>query len=623
MSFVIEDELKKLPASPGVYIMHDAGDDIIYVGKAVVLKNRVRQYFQGSRNKSQKIAKMVPQIARFEYIVTDSEMEALILECNLIKTYRPKYNTLLKDDKAYPYIRVSVEEEFPRIIYSHRMKKDKSRYFGPYSAAAAVKETIDLVRKLYSIRNCSKKIPSKAAEAEGPCLYYHIHQCDAPCIGKISAEDYGKLVDGALKFLGGDDRQVLQDLNAKMKKASEDLQFEQAALYRDQIEAVKRIRQSQKAAFGSGDDNDIVALACRENEAIAQVFFVREGRLIGREHYYLKTAPDEERSEIMAGFIKQYYAETPFVPAKLMLSEETKDAQLLSEWLSDKRGAKVTLTVPKKGTREKLVELAVHNAEILLEQDVNRLKNEESRTRGAVEEICSLLGLQSADRMEAFDISNISGFSAVGSMVVYEEGKPVRNDYRKFRIKAVDGPNDYASMEEVLTRRFERAKANDAGFEKLPDLLLMDGGKGQVNICLKILDRLGLDIPVAGMVKDDRHRTRGIYFNNLELPIDKDSEGFRLITRIQDEAHRFAITYHRALRGKNQVHSILDDIPNIGPKRRRELMRVFENQEAIRAASVEELAAIPSMDMRSARSVWDFFHNTNGQEDEDGLHQTE
>lgn len=609
MEFNIEEELKKLPAKPGVYLMHDARDTIIYVGKAVSLKNRVRQYFQASRNKGVKIEQMVTQIAWFEYIVADSELEALVLECNLIKEHRPKYNTMLKDDKAYPFIQVTVNEDYPRVLFARRMKKDKSRYFGPYTSAGAVKDSIELIRKLYRLRSCSRRLPQDQGK-ERPCLYYHIKQCDAPCQGYISREEYRKKINGALEFLNGNFKDVLKDLEQKMLQASEEMRFEDAVEYRDLMQSVRQIGERQKITGSDGEDKDIIALAIDGEDAVAQVFFIREGKLIGRDHFYLRIARGDTRGQIIDSFIKQFYAGTPYLPKELMVQEELEDQEVLEEWLSKRRGLKVHIRVPKKGTKEKLVEMAQKNAEIILRQDRERLKREEGRTIGAMKEIEGWLGLSDLVRIEAFDISNISGFQSVGSMIVYEKGKPKKNDYRKFRIKSVQGPNDYASMEEVLTRRFLRGREESSGFEKLPDLLMMDGGRGQVNIALQVLDRLGLSIPVCGMVKDDHHRTRGLYFNNEEIPIDRSSEGFKLITRIQDEAHRFAIEYHRLLRSKGQVHSILDDIPGIGPARRKELMRSFQTMEEIAGASVEQLAALPSMNDKVAQQVYDFFHNS-------------
>ncbi|MEY8431093.1 excinuclease ABC subunit UvrC [Lachnospiraceae bacterium 48-42] len=612
--FDIQEELKKLPARPGVYIMHDEADHIIYVGKAVSLKNRVRQYFQSSRNKGVKIEQMVTHITRFEYIVTDSELEALVLECNLIKEHRPKYNTMLMDDKAYPFIKVTVDEAFPRIMLARQIVKDKAKYFGPYTSAGAVKDTIELIRKLYYVRSCNRRLPADTGK-ERPCLNYHIHQCLAPCQGYISQEEYRNSIEEVIQFLNGNYDLILKELGEKMKAASEALEFEKAIEYRELLGSVKKIAQKQKITDTAGDDRDILAVASDQDDAVVQVFFIRGGRLIGRDHFYLRITEGETAGEILSSFIKQFYAGTPYIPGRLMLQEEIEDRELIEEWLTKKREHKVHLHVPKKGTKEKLVELAQKNAALVLSTDKERLKREEGRTIGAVKELEVMLGLKGVVRMEAYDISNTNGFASVGSMVVYERGKPKRNDYRKFKIKGVKGANDYASLEEVLTRRFlhglEDRKAGKelGGFREFPDLILMDGGKGQVNVALEVLGQLGLPIPVCGMVKDDNHRTRGLYYENEELPIDKNSECFRLITRIQDEAHRFAITFHRDLRSKGQVHSVLDDIPGVGPARRKDLMRYFENIEAIKNASVEELKALPSMNEKSAGDVYNFFHS--------------
>ena len=606
--FDIEEELKKLPAKPGVYIMHDAKDAIIYVGKAISLKNRVRQYFQTSRNKGPKIEKMVTKIARFEYIVTDSELEALILECNLIKEHRPRYNTMLTDDKSYPFVKVTLGEDYPRVLFARQMKKDHSRYYGPYTSSGAVKDSIDLVNKLFRLRTCSRQLPKDMGK-ERPCLYHHIHQCDAPCQGYISKEAYREQVKKAMDFLNGNFRDTIRELTVKMEQASEEMRFEEAIEYRDLIESVKRIGERQKITGSDGEDKDIIALAMDEEDAVVQVFFVRDGKLIGRDHFFLRAAAGDQKEQVLLSFIKQFYMGTPFIPRELVLQTAIEEPQLIEEWLSKKRGHRVYIRVPKIGTKEKLVELAAQNARMVLGQDKERLKREEGRTIGAVKEIAELLGMERINRIEAFDISNISGFESVGSMIVYEKGKPKRSDYRKFKIKWVKGANDYASMEEVLTRRFRRALEESEGFTCLPDLIMMDGGRGQVNIALKVLEELNLNIAVCGMVKDDNHRTRGLYYNNVELPIDRGSEGFKLITRIQDEAHRFAIEYHRLLRGKGQVHSVLDDIPGVGPTRRKALMKAFKSLENIRAATVDDLKQVPSMNERSAKQVFDFFHD--------------
>ena len=612
-SFDIQEELKKLPGRPGVYIMHDEKDNIIYVGKAVSLKNRVRQYFQSSRNKGVKIEQMVTHIRRFEYIVTDSELEALVLECNLIKEHRPKYNTMLMDDKTYPFIKVTTNEAFPRVILSRRMLKDKAKYFGPFTSAQAVRDTIDLIHKLYHVRSCNRNLPRDTGK-ERPCLNYHIKQCDAPCQGYISQEEYGKSINEVIRFLNGNYDSILGELEKKMNAASEALEFERAIEYRELLNSVKKVAQKQKITDSSGEDRDVLAVASGEEDAVVQVFFIRGGRLIGRDHFYLRISKGESRGSILDSFIKQYYAGTPYIPGELMLQEDVEDRELLEAWLTSKRGQKVTLRIPKKGSKEKLVELAAENARLVLTKDKERLKREEGRTIGAVKEIAALLEIDGITRMEAYDISNTNGFESVGSMVVYEHGRPKRNDYRKFKIKGIKGADDYGSMREVLTRRFthglqERQENKELGkFTAFPDLILMDGGKGQVNVALQVLDELHLDIPVCGMVKDDYHRTRGLYYHNEEIPIDKSSEAFRLITRIQDEAHRFAIEYHRQLRSKGQVHSILDDIDGIGPARRKALMRHYLSLDAIRAASVEELAKIPSMNEKAAESVYNFFH---------------
>ena len=615
-NFNIQEELKKLPGKPGVYLMHDERDAIIYVGKAISLKNRVRQYFQSSRNKGAKIEQMVTHISRFEYIVTDSELEALVLECNLIKEHRPKYNTMLMDDKSYPFIKVTVNEPFPRVMLARQMKKDKAKYFGPYTSAGAVKDTIELIRKLYHIRSCNRSLPKDIGK-ERPCLNYHIHQCQAPCQGYISQEEYRKSIDEVVRFLNGHYDLVLKELEEKMMAASDSLEFEKAIEYRELLTSVQKVAQKQKITDTAGDDRDIIAMASEGEDAVVQVFFIRSGRLIGRDHFYLKSAENDTEGEILSSFIKQFYAGTPYIPAELMLPEEIEDQDIIEEWLTARRERRVHLRIPKKGTKEKLVELAQKNAQMVLKNDRERLKREEGRTIGAVKELEKILGLKEIIRMEAYDISNTNGFDSVGSMVVYEHGKPKRNDYRKFKIKTVQGPDDYASMNEVLTRRFghglreQQEESETGGFQIFPDLIMMDGGRGQVNIALEVLEKLHLHIPVCGMVKDDNHRTRGLYFNNTELPIDRNSECFRLITRIQDEAHRFAITFHRQLRSKGQVHSVLDDIPGVGPARRKDLMRCFENIDAIRNATVEELKELPSMNEKSAQEVYKFFHQNH------------
>lgn len=624
--FDIEEELKKLPAKPGVYIMYDDADTILYVGKAVNLHSRVRSYFRKIHGRGPQIEKMVEQIERFEYIVTDSELEALVLENNLIKENIPKYNTLLKDDKTYPFIKVTVGEDFPRVLLSREMKKDKSRYFGPYTSATAVKDTIELLNKLFKLRTCNRALPRDIGQ-ERPCLNHHIGQCLAPCQGYIGREEYRKRAEQALDFLGGNYNMILKDLEKKMQDASEELNFEEAIRYRDLLESVKSVAQKQKITHNDGEDKDIIAMAQDEQDAVVQVFFVRGGKLIGREHYYMTNVSGVLRRDILQQFIQQFYGGTPFLPRELMLQEAVEDMEVLEQWLSGKRGSRVYLRVPRKGTKEKLVELAAENAALILSKDKEKMKREEGRTIGAVKEIAAILHMDHIGRMEAFDISNISGFENVGSMVVYEKGKPKRSDYRKFKIRTVSGPDDYACMREVLTRRFvhgmeerEELSAKKMGaeygsFTKFPDLLLMDGGKGQVNIALEVLGELGIDIPVCGMVKDDKHRTRGLYFQNRELPIDRHSEGFKLITRIQDEAHRFAVEYHRFLRSKTQVKSVLEDIPGVGEARRKALMRHFKSMEEMKSATVEQFSGIPGIPENIARGIYAFFHETDSEND--------
>ena len=618
-TFNIQEELKKLPDQPGVYIMHDKTDAIIYIGKAKSLTKRVHQYFQPSHDEGIKKRQMVEHIEYFEYIITDSELEALVLECNLIKEHCPKYNTMLRDDKTYPYIKVTVGETFPRVMFSRQMKKDRSRYFGPYTSAGAVKDTIDLINKIYGLRTCNRKLPRDIG-LDRACLNYHIHKCDAPCQGYITPEEYNNKVSGVLEFLNGNYTPVIKMLTEKMEQASEELEFEKAAEYRNLLSSVKQVAQKQKITNADGEDKDIIALANDDTDAVVQVFFIRGGKLIGRDHFHVRVGTEQSEDNILNNFIKQFYSGTPFIPREIMLQKKIEDMEILEQWLTEKRGRKVIIKVPQKGMKEKLVELAKKNALLVLSQDKERIKREEGRTIGAVKEIEKLLGLSNLNRMEAFDISNINGFETVGSMIVYEKGKPKRSDYRKFKLKTITGPDDYGSMHEVLTRRFvhgidekkqlsEKNLPDEVGsFNRFPDVIMMDGGKGQVNVCLEVLSELGLSIPVCGMVKDDFHRTRGLYFNNEEIPIDRHGEGFKLITRIQDEAHRFAIEYHRSLRSKSQVHSVLDDIEGIGPARRKALMRRYQSIEKIKDASVEDLAMTESMNGAAAAAVYKFFH---------------
>lgn len=608
--FDLEAELKKLPDKPGVYLMHDKEDHIIYVGKAVVLKNRVRQYFQKSRNVSPKIARMIEQIAWFEYIVTDSELEALVLECNLIKEHNPKYNTMLKDGKGYPFLKATIQEDFPRFVLARQMKRDGAKYFGPFTSGAAIRDTIELLNKLFHLRNCRKVLPRDVGK-ERPCLYHQMGQCPAPCQGSVGREEYRENFQKALSFLNGNTKEVMKDLQQKMEQLAQNMQFEEAAVYRDLIDSVRQVTERQKITSEDQEDRDIIAIARNEDEAVVQVFFIRDGKLIGREHYYLSGVLEEDEGHILSAFIKQMYAGTPYVPRELWTECEPEDSSAILEWLAKKRGHKVFFRHPKRGEKVRLLDLAKRNAHMVLAQDAEKLKQEREKTLGAMEEIERLLGLQGLNRVESYDISNINGFETVGSMVVFEKGRAKKNDYRKFRIRTVTGPDDYHSMEELLTRRFTHGQRQELAemdsFRLFPDVIFMDGGKGQVNVAERVLQELKIDIPVCGMVKDDHHRTRGLFFRNEEIPIDIHGQGFRLITRIQDETHRFAIEYHRQIRGKAQVHSILDDIPTIGTARRKALMKYYESLEDIKKATVEELKEVPGMNERSAKAVVEFF----------------
>ena len=608
--FDLKKELKQLPDRPGVYLMHGHDDSIIYVGKAKVLKNRVRQYFQTGIRRTAKIEMMISRIAWFEYIVVDSELEALILENNLIKEHTPKYNTLLKDGKTYPYIKVTVDEEYPRVLMTREQKKDHARYFGPYALVGSVGNIIELIRKLFHIRTCNRSLPKDIGK-DRPCLYHQIGQCDAPCMGYISKEQYRETVDRVLRFLSHDYEEVRRTLKTKMQEASEALDFEKAAEYRDLIRQVESLHAEQKADDSHTEERDIIALASEKGNTVVSVFIERNGRLIGREHHYLSETEGQEPAEILGEFLKQFYDGIPYIPKEIVVESEPEDCALLEEWLTAKRGRGVHIRIPKIGGKEHLVKLAKQNAEMVLRQDLEKMAREEKRTKGAAGEIAQLLGLSDVHRMESYDISNISGFLSVGSMVVFHDGKPRKSEYRKFRIKSVEGPNDYASMEEVLTRRFrhgmeERAVQKESSFTRYPDLILMDGGKGQVHIAETVLESLGLSIPVAGMVKDDNHRTRGLYFHDEELPINVKGEGFALLTRIQDETHRFAIEYHKSLRSKSQVRSGLEDIPGVGPTRRKTLLRYYDSIESLRKADVSEIAALPGMNSSVAKQIVDY-----------------
>lgn len=600
--FDLPEELKKLPDCPGVYLMHDKNDEIIYVGKAINLKRRVSSYFRKLPNRSPKIERMISLIDYFEYIVTDSELEALVLENNLIKEHHPKYNTMLKDDKSYPFMKVTVQEDYPRVLFARQMKRDGAKYFGPYTSAGAVKDTIELLKKLYGIRTCNKSLPKEIGVGR-PCLYYQMKQCEAPCQGYISKEAYRKKIDRLLGFLNGDYKKVIRELEQKMKEMSEQSEFEEAARYRDLIASVEHVTGSQRAVKTGGIDRDVIAMARKDEETVVSLFYVREGKLLGREHFHVEHSEAESGSAIITAFIKQYYNGTPFIPNELLTEFAVEEPDLLEQWLSGRRGGRVHIIAPQKGEKHKMIELARENAKVVLSRDIEKMKREEARTIGACKELASLLGLPCADRLEAFDISNTSGFLTVASMVVFEKGRARKSAYRKFRLRTVTGPDDYKSMEEVLTRRF-----TDERMDVLPDILMMDGGRGQVNVAERVLENLNLDIPVCGMVKDDNHRTRGLYFHNQEIHFPRNSEVFGMITRLQDEAHRFAITYHKQLRGKEQVHSILDDIKGVGPKRRKALMQHFKDMDSIRAANVEELEAVEGITRQVAETVYAFFH---------------
>lgn len=600
--FDLKEELKKLPDSPGVYLMHDKNDAIIYVGKAIRLKRRVSSYFRHMNNRSPKIEKMITLIDYFEYIVTDSELEALVLENNLIKEHKPKYNTMLKDDKSYPFMKVTVQEDFPRVLFARQMKRDGAKYFGPYTSAAAVKDTIELIQKLYGIRTCNKSLPKEIGLGR-PCLYHQMKQCAAPCQGYISKEEYALRIDKLLGFLNGDYKKVLAELEQKMKEKAAELEFEEAAEYRDLIESVQHVTGSQRVVKTGGIDRDVIAMARKGSETVVSVFFVRDGKLLGREHFHVEHSEADTGSQIITAFIKQYYEGTPFVPNEMLTEFAVEEQELLEEWLGQRRGGRVHIITPQKGEKSKMIDLARENASVVLSRDLEKIKREEARTVGAANELAQMLGLPSADRLEAFDISNTSGYQSVASMVVFEKGRARKNAYRKFKLRTVTGPDDYKSMEEVLTRRF-----TDERFDVYPDILMMDGGRGQVNVALKVLDELHLNIPVCGMVKDDNHRTRGLYYNNKEISFPRNSEVFGMITRLQDEAHRFAITYHKQLRGKEQVHSILGDIKGVGPARRKALMQHFKEIGKIKDATVKELSSVDGVTPQVAEEIYRFFH---------------
>ncbi|MGE5628071.1 MAG: excinuclease ABC subunit UvrC [Solirubrobacterales bacterium] len=619
--FDFEYQLKILPDKPGVYIMKNSQGEIIYVGKAKVLKNRVRQYFQNSKNHPEKVRAMVSNISEFEYIVTSSEIEALILECNLIKKHRPRYNILLKDDKHYPFIKITINEEFPRIFVTRMLVKDGAKYFGPYTDVSAVYETIELIKKVFPIRNCKKAI-KEDQEFTRPCLNYHIGLCKAPCGGLISKKEYLKIVEDVIELLQGKDKVLLKNLEKQMEEAAENLEFEKAAVFRDKINAINKITEKQSIITGKFENEDYIDIFSSENYSSAQVFFLRDGKITGREHFIMENTEGVLKGELVSNFIKAFYGGTAFVP-KVINVRETGDRELLEQWLSMKRGSKVSINIPMKGTKSKTLELVTSNAKMTLEHFKLKLIKDKESHREALHEITELLNMDyDPDRIEAYDISNIQGVDSVGTMVVFEGGRPKNSDYRRFKIKTVKGANDYDSMREILTRRFKRGlmeteaiKENKmllsgGKFSTFPDLILMDGGKGQVNIALEVLREFDIDIPVCGMVKDDKHKTRGLIYNNIELNMKQNSKAMKLITRIQDEVHRYAITYHRSLRNKKVLHSVLEEIPNIGETRRKELLKKFESIENIKNATYEELLDTPSIDTRAAESIQYYFKNS-------------
>ncbi|ELC8398906.1 excinuclease ABC subunit UvrC [Clostridium perfringens] len=617
--FDFQHQLKILPDKPGVYIMKNSLGEVIYVGKAKVLKNRVRQYFQNSKNHSEKVRAMVKNIAEFEYIVTDSEMEALILECNLIKKYSPRYNIALKDDKFYPFIKITTNEDFPRVYVTRNFAKDGNRYFGPYTNGTAVYEVMGLIKKLFPLRTCKKAIV-EGREPTRACLNYHINLCKAPCAGYISKDEYWEMIDEIINILNGTDTSIIKNLKLEMEKAAEELEFEKAAKIRDRILAIELISEKQKMFTVKEGDEDFIDLYTDEKDGCAQVFFVREGKVTGREHFMIENIGDDPVEEVISSFIASFYGGTAQIPKTIYVPEEIEDQELIEKFLTEKRGSKVWIKVPKKGDKKNLLDMVRNNAKIMLDQFKEKMVEEKELNKSALTELADVLGLDSLPaRIEAYDISNIQGVDSVGTMVVFENGKAKNSDYRRFKIKSVKGPNDYESMREILSRRFShgleevnKIKERNLEYSKgkfciFPDLIMMDGGKGQVNIALEVLKDFGIEIPVCGLVKDDKHRTRGIIFNNEEILIRRGSGLMNLITRVQDEVHRYAITYHRSLRDKRTLHSILEDIPRIGEKRRRNLLMKFGSIDNIKKASMEELLDTPGIDKRAAESIKQYF----------------
>ena len=619
MMFDFQHQLKILPDKPGVYIMKNSLGEVIYVGKAKILKNRVRQYFQNSKNHSEKVRAMVKNIAEFEYIVTDSEMEALILECNLIKKYSPRYNIALKDDKFYPFIKITTNEDFPRVYVTRNFAKDGNKYFGPYTNGTAVYEVMGLIKKLFPLRTCKKAIV-EGGEPTRACLNYHINLCKAPCAGYISKAEYWEMIDEIISILNGTDTLIIKELKVEMEKAAEELEFEKAAKIRDRILAIELIREKQKMFTVKEGDEDFIDLYTDEKDGCAQVFFVREGKVTGREHFMIENISDDPVKEVISSFIASFYGGTAQIPKTIYVPEEIEDQELIEKFLTEKRGSKVWIKVPKKGDKKNLLDMVRNNAKIMLDQFKEKMVEEKELNKSALTELADVLGLDSLPaRIEAYDISNIQGVDSVGTMVVFENGKAKNSDYRRFKIKSVKGPNDYESMREILSRRFShgleevnKIKERNLEYSKgkfciFPDLIMMDGGKGQVNIALEVLKDFGIEIPVCGLVKDHKHRTRGIIFNNEEILIRRGSGLMNLITRVQDEVHRYAITYHRSLRDKRTLHSILEDIPRIGEKRRRNLLMKFGSIDNIKKASMEELLDTPGIDRRAAESIKQYF----------------
>lgn len=613
--FNIDEELKNLPAKPGVYIMKNSDDEIIYVGKAISLKNRVRQYFQKKNNQGTKVRAMVSHIKEFEYIIVDNEVEALILESNLIKKHKPKYNILLRDDKQYPYIKVCLKEKFPRVMKTRRVLKDGAKYFGPYPNATAVNNVIDILHDIYPIRTCKVNL-DKSKPNLRPCLRYHIGKCTGTCIGLGDEEEYMKTIKKVLNFLSGKDESIVNLIENEMLEASKNLEFEKASVYRDQLNSILVLQEKQKIVSDTTIDQDIIAMARGLEEVCIQIFFIRGGKILGREHFLIEDAFNEDRGEILSSFIKQFYIGTAYIPKEIVLETKIEDTETVSKWLESRRGSKVNITVPKRGDKNDLVEMVGKNARDMLNKYGDKFLKKHRQNLKALEQIQDIMGLEdNIKRIEAYDISNISGVHSVGSMVVFENGEAKRSDYRRFKIRSIDTPNDYASMEEVLSRRFTRGlKEKDRtedlkmkGFSNFPDLIMMDGGKGQVNIALRVLRKLNIDIPVCGLVKDDSHTTRGIIYDNTEYNMDLDSLGFKMIYKIQEEAHRFAINYHRSLRSKDMFKSELDDIKGIGQKRKVALLKHFKSIEKIKSANIDELKDVDTMNIRSAESLYNHF----------------